>query len=210
MALLLFTGLYLTIRVKLGLSGSAARAIRYIFEKEEGKGDVSALPLHSAGGHHRNRKHCRGVATALLAGGPARCSGCGCSRTPWNGYEICGRPPAVRFRTVDENGQIAGGPMYYIERGMGSRWIWLAKVFAFFGVVTALLGCGTFPQVNAITESVESAFGVPVWLMGADHYAGRDGGDPGGIGLSPSSGGAGALYGDRLCAGSAGGAGCEL
>lgn len=59
---------------------------------------------------------------------------------------------AVKFRVKDEKGEIAGGPMYYIENGMGDKFKWLAKIFAFFGVVTALLGCGTFPQVNAINR----------------------------------------------------------
>lgn len=73
---------------------------------------------------------------------------------------------AVKYRTVDENGQIAGGPMYYIQNGLGKNWIWLAKLFSVFGIITALLGCGTFPQVNAITESTSSAFNLPVWIVG--------------------------------------------
>ncbi|MEG0895729.1 MAG: alanine/glycine:cation symporter family protein, partial [Oscillospiraceae bacterium] len=71
---------------------------------------------------------------------------------------------AVKYRTTDENGKMAGGPMYYIEKGMGKNWIWLAKMFAIFGLITALFGCGTLPQVNAITESLENAFSVPVTL----------------------------------------------
>ena len=74
---------------------------------------------------------------------------------------------AVKYRTKDENGQMAGGPMYYIQNGMGKKYIWLAKLFAIFGVFTALLGCGTFPQVNAITESVNLAFHIPIALVGA-------------------------------------------
>ncbi len=73
---------------------------------------------------------------------------------------------AVKYRTRDENGRYAGGPMYYIQNGMGRKWIPLAKAFAIFGLITALLGCGTFPQVNAITESMNSLFHVPVWVSG--------------------------------------------
>lgn len=108
-----------------------------------------------------------GVATALRAGGPGALFWMWVSALVGMATKYAEGLLAVKFRTVDEEGQVAGGPMYYIERGLGKRWIWLAKIFAFFGVITALLGCGTFPQVNAITESVESAFGVPVWLMGA-------------------------------------------
>jgi AGCS family alanine or glycine:cation symporter len=73
---------------------------------------------------------------------------------------------AVKYRTRDENGNYAGGPMYYIENGMGKKWTPLAKAFALFGLITALLGCGTFPQVNAITESVEGLFMIPPWASG--------------------------------------------
>ena len=73
---------------------------------------------------------------------------------------------AVKYRTTDENGQVCGGPMYYIQNGMGEKWKWLAQLFAFFGIMTAMLGCGTFPQVNAITESSSEAFGLPVWIIG--------------------------------------------
>lgn len=74
---------------------------------------------------------------------------------------------AVKFRIKDDKGQMAGGPMYYIENGLGKKFKWLAVLFAFFGTFTALLGCGTFPQVNAIAESVSSAFHISVPIVGA-------------------------------------------
>lgn len=167
MALLLFTGLYLTVRLKGLQFTQLPRAIRYIFEKEEGKGDVSAFgSLCTALAATIGTGSIVGVATALRAGGPGALFWMWVSALLGMATKYAEGLLAVRFRTTDENGQIAGGPMYYIERGMGRNWVWLAKMFAFFGVVTALLGCGTFPQVNAITESVESAFGVPAWLVG--------------------------------------------
>ena len=42
---------------------------------------------------------------------------------------------AIKYRTTDENGEIAGGPMYYIQNGLGDKFKWLAKLFAFFGAV---------------------------------------------------------------------------
>ena len=41
---------------------------------------------------------------------------------------------AIKYRTIDEEGHVLGGPFYYIENGMGKKWKWLAKIFAFFGV----------------------------------------------------------------------------
>ena len=57
-------------------------------------------------------------------------------------------------------GFMAGGPMYYIERGLGIKW--LAKLFALFGVLVAFFGIGTFPQINAITHAMQDTFNVPV------------------------------------------------
>ena len=65
---------------------------------------------------------------------------------------------AVKYRTVDEDGHALGGPFYYIERGMGKKWKWLAKIFAFFGMCVGLFGIGTFTQVNGIASAVKDFF----------------------------------------------------
>lgn len=57
-----------------------------------------------------------------------------------------------------EDGHSLGGPFYYIEKGMGSNWKWLAKIFAFFGVCVGLFGIGTFSQVNGISSAVQNFF----------------------------------------------------
>lgn len=67
---------------------------------------------------------------------------------------------AIKYRTKDANGEIAGGPMYYILNGMGKRWRPLAVAFSIFGVMVALFGSGTFTQVNSITESLNNAVGL--------------------------------------------------
>ena len=58
---------------------------------------------------------------------------------------------AIKYREVDENGEMSGGPMYYIEKGVGNKF--LANMFAFFGIAVALLGIGTFGQVNSISKA---------------------------------------------------------
>ncbi len=65
---------------------------------------------------------------------------------------------AVKYRVVDEEGHALGGPFYYIERGMGSKWKWLAMIFAFFGICVGLFGIGTFSQVNGIASAVNNFF----------------------------------------------------
>jgi AGCS family alanine or glycine:cation symporter len=65
---------------------------------------------------------------------------------------------AIKYRTIDENGHVLGGPFYYIERGMGSGWKWMAKLFALFGAGAGLLGIGTVTQINGIAGAVERLF----------------------------------------------------
>ena len=71
---------------------------------------------------------------------------------------------AVKFRDVDANGNISGGPMYYIEMGLGKKWKPLAVAFSIFGVMTAMLGSGTTTQMNAIISSVYAGFGVSTYI----------------------------------------------
>ena len=63
---------------------------------------------------------------------------------------------AVHFREKNKYGDYVGGPMYYIKNGLGKKWIWLAYLFAGFGVVT-VFGTGNATQVNTITTAIDSA-----------------------------------------------------
>ena len=107
-----------------------------------------------------------GVATAIKAGGP------GALFWMWMAaffgmatkYAEC--LLAVRYRTVDANGNISGGPMYYIEKGMGKKYRPLAILFAAFGVLCAYFGIGTFAQVNSIVEITQITAGIPVTYTG--------------------------------------------
>ena len=65
---------------------------------------------------------------------------------------------AIKYRTIDKEGHVLGGPFYYIENGMGKNWRWLAKIFAFFGAGVGLFGIGTFTQVNSIASAVKNFF----------------------------------------------------
>lgn len=65
---------------------------------------------------------------------------------------------AVKYRVVDEEGHALGGPFYYIDAWNGSKWKWLAMIFAFFGICVGLFGIGTFSQVNGIASAVNNFF----------------------------------------------------
>ena len=168
MILLLGTGLLLTIRLKGMTFYRFPRALKMIFEKEENAGgDVSAFgSLCTSLAATIGTGSIVGVATALRVGGPGALFWMWISALLGMATKYAECLLAVKYRTRDENGNYAGGPMYYIEKGMGKKWIPLAKAFAVFGLITALLGCGTFPQVNSITESVHSLFHIPTWVSG--------------------------------------------
>ena len=63
---------------------------------------------------------------------------------------------AVHYREINANGELVGGPMYYIKNGLGKKWNWLACLFAAFGVLT-VFGTGNATQVNTITTAINSA-----------------------------------------------------
>lgn len=156
------TGLYLTLRLGFIQIRYLPRALGYLFKKDKGgKGDVSSFAaLCTALSATIGTGNIVGVATAVQAGGP------GAIFWMWlvallgmaTKYAEC--LLAVKYRVRDKNGFMAGGPMYYIERGLGIKW--LAKLFALFGVMVAFFGIGTFPQVNAITHAMQDTFNIPV------------------------------------------------
>ncbi len=168
MVLLLGTGLLFTARLKGMPFLRFPRAVKMIFEKEEGAGgDVSPFAsLCTSLAATIGTGSIVGVATALRIGGSGALFWMWVSALLGMGTKYAESVLAVKYRTRDENGRYAGGPMYYIQNGMGRKWIPLAKAFAIFGLITALLGCGTFPQVNAITESMNGLFHIPAWVSG--------------------------------------------
>ena len=99
-----------------------------------------------------------GVATAVVAGGAGALFWMWIAALVGIATKYAECLLAVKYRTVAEDGHIVGGPFYYIEKGMGEKWKWLAKIFAFFGVGVGLLGIGTFTQINGITSAVNNFF----------------------------------------------------
>lgn len=165
--LLLGTGIYLTIRLGALQVLKLPKALKYVFSKddEEGlpssKGDISSFgALCTALSATIGTGNIVGVATAIKAGGPGALFWMWVAAFFGMTTKYAEGVLAIKYRVTDENGNMAGGPMYYIERGLGLKW--LAKLFAFFGVGVALLGIGTFGQVNSIAEAVNSTFNIPI------------------------------------------------
>ena len=168
LVLLVGTGILLTFRLQLLQVFKLPQALGLIFSaKNDGSGDVNSFKaLCTALAATVGTGNIVGVATAIKAGGP------GALFWMWMAaffgmatkYSEC--LLAVKYRTVDANGNISGGPMYYIENGLGKKYKPLAVMFAVFGVLCAYFGIGTFAQVNSIVEITQISAGIPVVYTG--------------------------------------------
>ena len=168
LVLLVGTGIWLTIRLGLIQVFKLGSALKLIFSaKNDGSGDVNSFKaLCTALAATVGTGNIVGVATAVKAGGP------GALFWMWMAaffgmatkYAEC--LLAVKYRTVDADGNISGGPMYYIENGLGKSYKPLAVMFAAFGVLCAYFGIGTFAQVNSIVEITNITAGIPVMYTG--------------------------------------------
>ncbi|MBB6055182.1 alanine/glycine:cation symporter family protein [Tolumonas osonensis] len=168
LALLMGTGLYLTIRLGLLQVIRLPLALKLVFfpPKHDGKeGDVSSFAaLCTALSATIGTGNIVGVATAVKLGGPGAIFWMWIAAFLGMATKYAEGLLAVRYRQKDANGQMSGGPMYYLEKGLGSKF--LAGAFALFGIGVALFGIGTFPQVNAIADAAQLTFDVPKWATG--------------------------------------------
>ncbi|HEL0665191.1 TPA: sodium:alanine symporter family protein [Streptococcus equi subsp. zooepidemicus] len=159
--LLLGTGVYLTSRLGLLQVIKLPKAFRLIFAKNEGQGDISSFAaLATALAATVGTGNIVGVATAIKSGGPGALFWMWVAAFFGMATKYSEGVLAIKYRTKDANGQISGGPMYYILNGMGQKWRPLASLFAVSGILVALFGIGTFAQVNAITSSLHHSLGV--------------------------------------------------
>lgn len=155
--LLVGTGIYLTIRLGLLQVTRLPMAFQLIFTKDKGHGDVSSFAaLCTALAATVGTGNIIGVATAIKVGGPGALFWMWMAAFFGMATKYAEGLLAIKYRTKDANGAVAGGPMHYILLGMGEKWRPLAIFFALAGVLVALLGIGTFTQVNSITESIQN------------------------------------------------------
>lgn len=166
LVLLVGTGIWLTLRLNLLQVFRLPMALKLIFSaKNDGEGDVNSFKalctaLAATVGTGNIRLE---VATRLLKQvGRARCFGGMLAAFFGMATKYAEGLLAVKYRTVDANGNISGGPMYYIENGLGKSYKPLAVFFAISGVLCAYFGIGTFAQVNAIVEITQLSVGIPV------------------------------------------------
>lgn len=161
LVLLVGTGIYLSIRLGLLQVFRLPKALKLIFASEaKGKGDISSFAaLATALAATVGTGNIVGVATAIKLGGPGALLWMWLAAFFGMATKYSEGVLAIKYRTTDANGEIAGGPMHYIVNGMGKHWKPLAIAFSIFGVMVALFGSGTFTQVNSITDSLSNTVG---------------------------------------------------
>lgn len=169
MILLMGTGILLTVRLGLLQVVKLPKALQLIFSaRNKGEGDVSSFQaLCTALAATVGTGNIVGVATAIKLGGPGALFWMWLAAFFGMATKYAEGVLAVKYRTYDDNGNASGGPMYYIEQGLGKKFKPMAVLFSIFGVMTACLGSGTFPQVNAITSIVHVSFGISEYVVAA-------------------------------------------
>ena len=161
--LLVGTGIYLSLRLGLLQIFRLPRAFRLIFvSDEEHQGDVSSFAaLCTALAATVGTGNIIGVATAIKTGGPGALFWMWVAAFFGMATKYAEGLLAIKYRRKDAHGAMAGGPMHYILLGMGEKWRPLAIFFAIAGILVALLGIGTFTQVNSITEAMQNTIQLP-------------------------------------------------
>ena len=160
MVLILAGGILLTVRLGVMQFRKLPLALKWMVKNEEGgEGEISSFSaLWTALSATIGTGNIVGVATAVGAGGPGALFWMIVAAFFGMATKFAEGLLAVKYRVVAKDGHSLGGPFYYIEQGMGKKWKWLAKIFAFFGVCVGLFGIGTFSQVNGISSAVHGFF----------------------------------------------------
>ncbi|MCA1754649.1 MAG: sodium:alanine symporter family protein [Spirochaeta sp.] len=171
MVLLIGTGLYLTVRLgffqftKIRLTWRQSFGRFFSRKKEEEGGAISSFQaVSSAMAATIGVGNIAGVSTAIALGGPGAIFWMWISALVGMATKFGEASLGVKYREVDADGTVRGGVMYYIEKGLGPKWKWLAVVYALLAGIAAL-GIGNMVQANTMADSM-SAFGVPTWVTG--------------------------------------------
>jgi AGCS family alanine or glycine:cation symporter len=164
LVLLLGTHLYLTVRLRF-VQRYIGKAIRLsVSPAGEGDGDISHFSaLTTALAATIGTGNIVGVATAVSLGGPGAVFWIWVTGVLGIATKYSEALLAIKYRVVTPRGSFAGGPMYVLERGLGQKW--LGMLFALFTAIAAF-GIGNLVQSNAIADSLQSGFNVPVGVTG--------------------------------------------
>ena len=158
--LIIGCGIMLTVRVGFLQVRKLGIALKYMFiDEENAHGEVSSFAaLCTALSATIGTGNIVGVATAMSIGGAGALFWMEIAAFFGMATKYAEGLLAVKYRSVDSQGSILGGPFYYIENGLGKKWKWLGKLFALFGLFAGIMGIGTITQINGITSASNGFF----------------------------------------------------
>lgn len=165
LALLVGLGIYLTVALRGLQFRYLGYALKVVFGKkfrDKGDGDISHFEsLMTALAATIGIGNIAGVATAITIGGMGAIFWMWVTAFIGMAIKYGEAILAVKYRTLDDKGEMCGGPMYFIESGLG--WKWLAVIFAIFGAIGAFAG-GNMLQANSVADVALAVFGIePLW-----------------------------------------------
>lgn len=172
--LLVGTGIFLTIRLKflpwINL-GYALKSVlsKEAFSKKDGDGDISPFSaLMTALAATIGTGNIVGVATAMVLGGPGALVWMWISALFGLSSKFAECMLAIKYRIVNENGEMSGGPMYTMKNGFKNKKIGsiMGFLFALFTML-ASFGIGNLTQANSIASALNQTFNIPAWITGA-------------------------------------------
>jgi len=168
MFLLVGTGLYLTIKmnfIQFRFFKHAWALLRGKYCDQNDAGEISHFQsLTTALSATVGTGNIAGVATAIASGGPGAVFWMWVTAFLGMCTKACSCSLALHFRDIDQDGEVAGGPMYYLKKGLNMPI--LGFLFAVFTVIAALFGIGNLVQANSVAEPLFDNFGIPKILTG--------------------------------------------
>lgn len=165
--LIVGTGLYLSLRIGFLQFRLLPYSLKLAFSKNQDKsshGDISHFQaLMTALAATVGTGNIVGVATAVVSGGPGAVFWMWITAFVGMATKYAEAVLAVKYRVIDKNGEMSGGPMYYLERGLKQKW--LGILFALFGAIAAF-GIGNGVQSQSVADIVHTTFSIPTWVTG--------------------------------------------
>lgn len=166
--LLVGTGLFLSVRLGFLQFKALPYALKLAFspgkQDKKSKGDITHYQaLTTALAATIGTGNIAGVATAVVLGGPGAVLWMWITALVGMATKYAEAILAVKYRTQNERGEMSGGPMYYLEKGLKAKW--LGVLFAVFASIAAF-GIGNMVQSNSVSDAVESTFNISPWVTG--------------------------------------------
>ncbi len=167
--LLIFTGFLMTIKtrfIQFRKFFHGWKVMFGVYDDPEDQGEISSFQAISAAlSATVGIGNIAGVATAIHYGGPGALFWMWITAILGMSLKFAEITLAIKFRSIDRDGEVAGGPMYYIEKGLGKNWKWMAVVFG-GAVMLSALATGNTIQSFTVADQFRSVFNIPTWITG--------------------------------------------